>query len=160
MPHVKDTLINIASRIIGTSPAKPTAHGGHAAIPADHDLIADAIATSRNWIVCFNRGDIDACADMYTEDAIMEASPFGIFNGREQIRAFWRELVDNKRAGLLRYSAVKIEQSGPGEVLLSADWTMNIGGGRITRERWVSRNGRWQLAEDRFVVDGIEGEDD
>ena len=158
MPHAKDALINLPSSIVGTSPTETTMHDDHAAFPANHALLADVIATSRHWITHFNHGDIDACADMYTEDAVMEASPFGTFNGREQIRAFWRALVEDKRAGLLRYSAIKVEQSGPDEILLSADWTMNIGGGRILLERWVRRNGRWRLAEDRFAVEGIKAE--
>ena len=87
----------------------------------------------------------------YTETAVMEAKPFGIFQGREAIRGFWRDLI-LKAAKQLQYQQIKTEQIDAHTVLIAAQWQMNIGGGVITHERWIEQDGSWMLAEDRFEV--------
>lgn len=110
-----------------------------------------ALKASEAWIAAFNRNDANACAESYMQDAIMEAKPFGTYRGREAIRAFWRDLI-GKGARNLRYSQIKAEQVDAHTVLISAHWSMNIGGGFISVERWIAHDGRWVLAEDRFEV--------
>lgn len=110
-----------------------------------------ALFSSQRWVDAFNRGDIDHCADTYTEDAVLVAKPFGSYNGRAAIRAFWLDLI-GKGAGELTYERIQVDQLDAKTVLLSAHWTMNIGGGIISLEHWEDRDGCWMLAEDRFEV--------
>lgn len=44
----------------------------------------------REWVAAFNRGDADALADMYAEDAINHQVAFEPVTGREAIRAMFR----------------------------------------------------------------------
>jgi uncharacterized protein (TIGR02246 family) len=119
---------------------------------ADHVAALHAgLQASRQWITAFNQGDANSCAELYAEDAVMTATPFGTFRGRDAIRTFWKDLVA-KGARDLRYSQIKVEQPDADTLLLSAQWSMNIGGGLISRERWVQRAGQWKLAEDQFEV--------
>jgi ketosteroid isomerase-like protein len=118
----------------------------------DHSLaLVDALTSSQRWVHAFNRGEVDECADTYTDDALLEAKPFGTFAGREAIRSFWMDLVANG-ARELNYERIQVVQLDENTVHVSAQWTMNIGGGFISLERWENRGGRWMLAEDRFEV--------
>ena len=56
-------------------------------------------------------------------------------------------------AGELKYSDVKLEVVDASIVLLSASWTMNVGRGIITLEKWVLQSdGNWLLAQDDFEI--------
>ena len=56
-------------------------------------------------------------------------------------------------AGDLKYSDVKLEVIDASTVLLSASWTMNVGRGIITLEKWVLQSdGKWLLAQDDFEI--------
>ena len=41
----------------------------------------EVLKTSQNWIACFNLGSVEACSNFYLEDAIMDARPFGRYEG-------------------------------------------------------------------------------
>jgi ketosteroid isomerase-like protein len=121
-------------------------------MPATHArALLSALASSQNWVDAFNRGDLSHCADTYTETAVLEAKPFGTFKGREAIRAFWADLL-SKGARDLSYECIKVDQRDQHTMILSASWSMNIGGGIISVERWEEIEGRWMLTEDRFEV--------
>ncbi|QBC42783.1 YybH family protein [Iodobacter fluviatilis] len=111
----------------------------------------EALEASRQWIAAFNKGDAIQCAETYMEEAVMEAEPFGVYKGRPAIQAFWSDLIQ-KGANNLQYEAIKAEQVDEKTVLISAKWSMNIGGGDIYEEKWVKKNGRWMLAFDHFAV--------
>lgn len=109
-------------------------------------------ARSRAWIATFNRGDVDGCVAAYTADATMEAKPMGTFHGTAAIDGFWRPLMTDGASELI-YSNVKLHMVDERTVLLSADWSMNIGSGVITEERWVLQDdGRWLLEFDAFEM--------
>lgn len=56
-------------------------------------------------------------------------------------------------AGELKYTDVKLEAVDESTVLLSANWSMNVGRGIITKEKWVlQKDGRWLLQEDDFEI--------
>lgn len=149
--HLKTTLL--LGLLAFTLSLPLSAHAQSAVTPPVDAVLRlnHALEASRQWIAAFNTGDANACANLYTPDAVMTAQPFGTFRGRDAIRAFWSDLIA-KGARDLRYSRIKVDQTDDNTVLISADWTMNIGGGVITRERWVQIDGRWLLAEDQFEV--------
>ena len=113
---------------------------------------AEVSQVSRQWIANFNRGDAEACAAAYTDQAVMNAKPLGRYAGRPAILGFWKPFIESGAADLV-YSNVRVQVLDPQTVRLAADWSMNVGQGVITNERWVKQpDGRWLLEEDDFEV--------
>ncbi|MEM9492907.1 MAG: nuclear transport factor 2 family protein, partial [Myxococcota bacterium] len=107
---------------------------------------------SAQWVAAFNRGDVDTCVAAYHPDAVMEAKPMGTFRGRAAIDGFWRPFLASG-AGELVYRNIQLTVRGQRSVVLSADWSMNVGSGIITCELWVADDdGRWLLHEDAFEI--------
>ena len=118
----------------------------------DEELKQAVMASSQKWIEAFNKGDTDTCVAGYQSDAVINAKPLGIFTGTDEIDAFWRPFMASG-ASELKYSDVKLEVVDASTVLLSASWTMNVGRGIITLEKWVLQNdGKWLLAQDDFEI--------
>lgn len=46
------------------------------------------------WQQAFNSQDAKGCADQYSQACVMEARPFGVFEGREKIENFWQGIID------------------------------------------------------------------
>lgn len=120
---------------------------------SEHIALIDTLKASRAWVAAFNAGDARQCADTYIETALMETEPFGKFSGRDAIHAFWADLVQ-QGATRLQYHRPTLEAVDENMVRLSADWSMNIGHGRILRETWIREAGRWMIADDSFVLLG------
>lgn len=107
---------------------------------------------SKKWIENFNNGNTDYCVAAYEADAVINAKPLGTFKGTAEIDAFWRPFMASG-AGELKYTDVKLEAVDESTVLLSANWSMNVGRGIITKEKWVlQKDGRWLLQEDDFEI--------
>ncbi len=119
----------------------------------EEKIIIDEVAKrSQQWIASFNSGDVDACVAGYKEDAVMNAKPMGVFTGLKEIEAFWRPFIESGASDLV-YKNVNLEIIDNKAVLLSADWSMNVGRGIITMERWVKQTeGVWLLERDDFEV--------
>jgi uncharacterized protein (TIGR02246 family) len=128
------------------NPSSPSAEALH------ENVKLEVLTASREWIKNFNAGNARACADGYSEDAVMEAKPFGTYKGRENIYNFWKDLIENKKAAQLTYKNVNVQVLHSHKAILSADWTMTIGGGIITKELWSKESGHWELLEDYFEV--------
>lgn len=112
----------------------------------------EVIEVSNSWIKNFNKGNVDYCVSLYTEDATMIAKPFGTFRGRNEIDAFWRPFIASG-AGYLVYRNTIVKEVNPNTVLIASDWSMNVGQGIITKEEWVKESdGKWRLKDDRFEV--------
>ena len=112
----------------------------------------EVLAQSQNWIKNFNLGNVEACIAAYQADAVMQAKPMGTFVGLETISEFWKPFMASG-AKDLEYHDVVVEVLDDSTVLLSANWSMNVGRGVITKEKWVKqKDGNWQLAEDDFEV--------
>ena len=109
-------------------------------------------SASQHWIQHFNQGNAEACIKAYTTDAMMQAKPIGTFHGTEAIAAFWKPFIASG-AQNLEYQDVQLEVVDESTVILSANWTMNVARGVISREKWVKQHdGRWLLEEDCFEV--------
>lgn len=112
----------------------------------------EVFAASQQWIANFNRGDVDACVGAYTADAVIKAKPLGTFQGTQAIDDFWRPFMKSE-PGELVYRNVKLEVIDEQTAVLSADWSMAVGCGVITKEQWVKQtDGRWLLEEDHFEI--------
>ena len=107
---------------------------------------------SQQWIANFNQGNIQACIDRYTVNASMQVSPFGRFQGIGAIGEFWHGFAQHK-PGELVYRNVEIKVLNPKAAILSANFSMNIVSGFISKELWVlADDGQWYLEEDDFSV--------
>lgn len=106
------------------------------------------------WQQAFNRQDAKGCADQYQSDCVMHARPFGIFEGKEAIQAFWQDIMD-KGFKDVAYTEVKWEKVGDDGYLLSSKWTMNKAYGVVHKEHWkIDQNGQAKLASDDFEILG------
>ena len=106
------------------------------------------------WQKAFNSQDAKGCADQYTENCVMEARPFGTFEGREAIQAFWQGIIDQGFKDV-DYTDVKWEEHPEGGYILTASWTMNKAFGVVHREHWaVQEDGKARLVSDDFEVRG------
>lgn len=113
-----------------------------------------AFAKLDEWKAAFNAGNGEGCAACYEEDALMVATPFGEFQGRDAIAAFWNNLAEQGFSDI-NYSDVKVEVLDETSLVLSASWTMNKAQGVITKELWVMQDdGSALLREDRFEARG------
>ncbi len=116
------------------------------------DSKEQVLGHSRAWIDSFNRGDVDACVAAYRPGAVINAKPLGTFKGRDEIDGFWRPFMQSG-AGDLKYSDVRLEVIDADTVHLAANWSMNVGRGVITLEKWVREaDGIWHLAQDDFEI--------
>lgn len=120
----------------------PTAH---------HQIALEVLKTSKAWIKAFNKGNIKDCVEGYANDAILNATPLGRNKGKEEIINFWQSLIHSGAANLI-YTNVKIEVVNDSTSFLSADWSMNIGHGKIYQEKWEKKAGKWKLTLDDFEV--------
>lgn len=113
-------------------------------------LITKTLEASKQWKTFFNQGNAAGCASMYEENAQMVAKPFGVYNSRPQIEAFWQDLIEKGFADV-RYINPKAELVDENSTSLTSRWTMNNAQGVITHELWVQQaDGSMLLREDHF----------
>lgn len=106
------------------------------------------------WQTAFNSQDAAGCAAQYNETCIMHARPFGTFEGREAIQAFWQNIIDQGFKDV-DYTDVKWEEHQDGGYILTSSWTMNKAFGVVHREHWVvEEDGHARLISDDFEVQG------
>ena len=106
------------------------------------------------WQTAFNSQDAAGCAAQYNETCIMNARPFGTFEGREAIQAFWQKIIDQGFKDV-DYTDVKWQEHQDGGYILTSSWTMNKAFGVVHREHWVvEEDGHARLISDDFEVQG------
>jgi uncharacterized protein (TIGR02246 family) len=105
---------------------------------------------NRGFAAAFLRGDAEAVAELYTEDAELLPPGAEAVAGRSAIAAFWKGAID---AGVkdLALTTVQVESTGDlayevGKVRLVAN------DGQVSEDRylvvWKRENGKWQLHRD------------
>jgi len=106
------------------------------------------------WQAAFNKQDAAGCAAQYTQNAVMQAQPFGTFKGREEIQAFWQGIIDDGYSQV-EYSNVKWQPAEGQGFLLTSSWTMNKAFGVVHKEHWiVEADGKARLLSDDFEIQG------
>lgn len=118
---------------------------------ASHQALEDVIIVSMNWIQAFNAQKGSLCGALYTQDAVMNAAPFASLQTRENIEPFWDKLITDGAQQLIYYKPT-FKAIADHQVLLSSNWSMNIGEGKIYQERWTKSKNQWRLAYDEFEV--------
>ncbi|MBF4245218.1 isochorismatase [Vibrio anguillarum] len=106
------------------------------------------------WQSAFNQQDAKGCADQYISTSTMHARPFGVFEGKSAIEAFWQDIMDEGFKEV-SYTNVYWEPAGQNGYILTAEWQMNKAFGVIHKEHWVvESDGKARLASDDFEVLG------
>lgn len=106
------------------------------------------------WQTAFNHQDAKGCAEQYMENCVMDARPFGRFEGRQAIQAFWQGIIDQGFCDVA-YTDVNWEPCGENGYILTSKWTMNKAFGVVHKELWVvESDGHARLASDDFEVQG------
>lgn len=122
--------------------------------PNENQLITAVQKASTGWKEAFNRGDAAGCAAAYEENAVMNAAPFGRYEGRAQIRDFWQHIIGEGFQDV-DYIDPQIEILDSHTARLRSHWKMNKAHGVITNELWIlDSDGQARLREDDFEVQG------
>ena len=118
-------------------------------------LLTATKQASQRWKDSFNSGNAAGCAAEYESTALMEAKPFGTFNGTAEIQGFWQKLIDDGFSNVEYVEPTKLEVVGKDSVVLTSNWKMNKAKGVITKELWVlQEDGSAKLKEDHFEAQG------
>ncbi|MGF1681875.1 nuclear transport factor 2 family protein [Photobacterium minamisatsumaniensis] len=87
------------------------------------------------WQNAFNQQDAKGCAEQYQADTIMHARPFGTFTGRNEIQAFWQNIIDSGYNNV-QYQNTTWEKKNDKCYILRSQWTMNKAFGVVHEEHW------------------------
>jgi hypothetical protein len=119
---------------------------------ANEAVVSEVKAASKNWVTAFNKGEVKYITDSYTTNATMITHPIGVFYNSKMIFKFWDDLLKGG-ASDLKYIEPKFTFIDKKTVHVEAKWTMNIGEGFITLEKWVKQaDGVWRLELDDFTI--------
>ncbi|MEX0300730.1 MAG: nuclear transport factor 2 family protein [Kordiimonas sp.] len=119
---------------------------------ADFNVQMAVAKASKAWKDAFNAGDAAGAAALYEDDAVMVVKPFGTFTGKDQILAFWTDLVSKGFDNVVYKNSTMVVLDAK-SARVSAEWKMNKAHGIITNEHWVVQpDGRALLREDHFEV--------
>ncbi|MCZ4282129.1 nuclear transport factor 2 family protein [Kiloniella laminariae] len=119
----------------------------------DHVEVQSAVTlASEKWKAGFNSANPNICAAAYHEDAVMEVGGMGSFIGKAAIFKFWQDFILSG-AKDVEYFDTKMDVIDTNTVLLTSNWKMNVGQGRITKEKWCRQHdNQWLLTEDAFEM--------
>ena len=118
---------------------------------ASHKHLTQVIKASAQWIRGFNQQNAQVCGEAYATNATMHGAPLAYIYDQKSIEAFWAKLIQ-KGARNLIYHRPKFEAKAGHIVVLSAQWSMNIGEGHIYQEKWVKQPNHWILDYDEFEL--------
>ncbi|PSW44320.1 YybH family protein [Photobacterium leiognathi] len=120
----------------------------------DNKVLEACKAALAAWQQAFNGQDAKGCAAQYTQECVMEARPFGVFEGREAIENFWQGIIDQD-FNSVDDTDVTWEPEGDNGYILTAKWTMNKAFGVVHKEHWAMQSdGSAKLVSDCFEVQG------
>ncbi|PSW58176.1 YybH family protein [Photobacterium leiognathi] len=120
----------------------------------DNKVLEACKAALAAWQQAFNGQYAKGCAAQYTQECVMDARPFGVFEGREAIENFWQGIID-QGFDSVDYTDVTWEPEGDNGYILTAKWTMNKAFGVVHKEHWaVQSDGSAKLVSDCFEVQG------
>ncbi len=120
----------------------------------DHNVLEACKVALTVWQQAFNGQDAKGCAAQYTKECVMEARPFGVFEGRDAIENFWQGIIDQGFDDV-NYTDVLWEPEGDDGYILTAKWTMNKAFGVVHKEHWAMQSdGSAKLVSDCFEVQG------
>ena len=96
--------------------------GREESIVTDRDSALKALTAG--FVEAFNRQDLDAVADWFTEDAVMDDLRGEVIEGREAIRAAFAPLLNGER-GRIRFDGEELFAEAASDKVL-ASWTLTM----------------------------------
>ena len=127
--------------------------------PARSDETRESIESgNRAFAAAFLRGDAEAVAELYTEDAEVMPPGAGAVVGRPAIAAFWKGAID---AGVKDLALVTEQVESAGDLAYEIGRVRIVAGdGRVTEDRylvvWKRGDGEWRLHRDIWNSPGGE----
>jgi ketosteroid isomerase-like protein len=116
-----------------------------------HDALVKVIKASEKFTNGFNTKNGIACGNAYAKISSMNAIPFASLHSKKEITSFWTQLIKDGATNLT-YHNPKFEMTSNNTVILSSQWSMNIGEGKIFQEKWEKISKEWLLTYDEFKV--------
>jgi uncharacterized protein (TIGR02246 family) len=119
--------------------------------PARSDEVRSSIESgNRAFAAAFLRGDAEAVAELYTEDAEVMPPGAGSVVGRPAIAAFWKSAIE---AGVKDLVLVTEQVESAGDLAYEIGRVRIVGNdGRVTEDRylvvWKRGDGGWRLHRD------------
>ncbi len=152
---MKKATCSMPAAILATSVPAQSLTADPATSAARETALSIAVAEgSLAWRNAFNAGDAAGAAEMYEENAIMVVKPFGTFEGREAIQAFWTSIISKGFNDVVYINTTThvIDQTLTA-ASVSADWKMNNAKGIILDELWVLQpDGTALIREGHFEI--------
>jgi len=106
------------------------------------------------WQNAFNNQDAAGCAACYSNQCVMEARPFGTFEGKAAILTFWQGIIDQGFKDV-EYTDVEWTKNGDNGYILTSKWSMNKAFGVVHNEHWnIEEDGIARLIKDDFEILG------
>jgi ketosteroid isomerase-like protein len=120
---------------------------------------SEVTAAVADFMIKFNAGDIDAVMELQSEGCIV-MPPFGaVARGKDQVRAFWTDVVQNVGMTDISYQIVEVEALTRD---IASELTMYEGTIAGVRQAgkycviWKREEGSWKLSHDTFNAAPIE----
>lgn len=120
---------------------------------------SEITAAVADFMVKFNAGDINAVMDLQSKDCIV-MPPFGaVARGKDQVRAFWTDVVQNVGMTDISYQIIEVEALTRD---IASELTLfegTIAGVRQTGKYcviWKREEGNWRLSHDTFNATPID----
>ena len=120
----------------------------------DTESIRTAIVDgSQRWAAAANAGDAEALTNLYADDAVINAPDTPRVTGREEISAFFGQMVsEGPYSNTINTDDVIVSDSGDLAVELGSFADAN-GTGKYVAV-WKNVGGEWKLAIDTWNMDG------
>ncbi|OMH25565.1 alpha/beta fold hydrolase [Motiliproteus sp. MSK22-1] len=110
------------------------------------------LTANNNWIKAFNTKNIIAVTNTYTENAVLNARPFGTYSGREEISRFWEKMLADG-ASDFRLTESRVFVLDDKRATSYGLWEMNKGQGIIYKSIWnLDADGKAKLSEGDFEM--------
>jgi uncharacterized protein (TIGR02246 family) len=124
----------------------------------NHTDVPTIEATAANWAEAFNRGDVDAIVEMYTDDAQLLPEGSEAIVGSSKIREFFRTMKGANPVQTIRFSNFELFGSDP-VITEHSDVEIRDKDGRVELRGKqvlirVKQNGRWKIHRDIWTNNG------
>jgi uncharacterized protein (TIGR02246 family) len=141
MRAVKSAFLSVLALAVFAAPAV-----------AQETTRAEMMIKSSEWSAAFNRGDADALARLYAQDAVLMAPGAEPVEGRDGIRGALAEFIE---AGLQLQLEIKDVMSDGYLAVVTGKFVMTSAEGDHVDhgpyvEVWWSKDGQWHMHKDIF----------
>lgn len=106
------------------------------------------------WEVAYNAGDTEAVASAYTTDAVLYPPGAEPVQGREAIRAFWQQQMEEAGGNTIELETREVHELGDAAVAIGSAIVTDPDGGHVDHGSYlkVSKqvDGEWKIVRDIY----------